>query len=280
MNQVTATVIKNDQVLNELERPQARDITGSWVIWLRCPGLAHDAQPGQFVMLHCGQERTLPRPFSIHQLNDEGDIALFFAAWKDGRGTHWLSQRKIGDTVGLLGPLGNGFTVNSQARNLLLVAGGIGIAPLRFLAEQGKGNGYNVKLIRGASAAVKPSGKSNPPQHYPEELLPGGIEVKSISTTPDGRKGMVTELIPEFAGWADQVFACGPTAMYRDMALRKKELGLEGKPVQVSLETRMGCGRGVCYSCTVRTKHGLKQVCQDGPVFDLDDIIWDELMPS
>ena len=63
-----------------------------------------------------------------------------------------------------------------------------------------------------------------------------------------------------------------------DLAKRlSAELGLEGKLVQVSLEVRMGCGVGVCYGCTVRTKSGLKQVCKDGPVFDLDDILWDEL---
>jgi dihydroorotate dehydrogenase electron transfer subunit len=66
--------------------------------------------------------------------------------------------------------------------------------------------------------------------------------------------------------------------MHYDMARRKKELKLEGKPVQISLEVRMGCGLGVCYGCTVKTKNGLKQVCKDGPVFELDDIIWDELI--
>ncbi len=86
---------------------------------------------------------------------------------------------------------------------------------------------------------------------------------------------MITDLLPGFVDWADQVFACGPMSMYRDMVRQKQELKLEGKPVQVSLEVRMG--RGVCYGCTVKTKGGLKQVCQDGPVFDLDDVLWDEL---
>ena len=80
-----------------------------------------------------------------------------------------------------------------------------------------------------------------------------------------------------YVDWADQVFACGPMPMYRNMARKKRELKLEGRPVQVSLEVRMGCGLGVCYGCTVRTKSGLKQVCKDGPVFDLDDILWDEV---
>jgi dihydroorotate dehydrogenase electron transfer subunit len=66
-------------------------------------------------------------------------------------------------------------------------------------------------------------------------------------------------------------------AMLRYMALNRRRLGLEGKPVQISLEVRMGCGVGVCYGCTVKTKTGLKQVCKDGPVFGLDEILWDEL---
>jgi dihydroorotate dehydrogenase electron transfer subunit len=88
---------------------------------------------------------------------------------------------------------------------------------------------------------------------------------------------MVTELLPDFVTQADQVFICGPMPMYRDMASQKQKLKLEGKPTQISLEVRMGCGLGVCYGCTVKTKKGLKQVCKDGPVFELDDILWDEL---
>ena len=88
---------------------------------------------------------------------------------------------------------------------------------------------------------------------------------------------MITDLLPDFTIRADHVFACGPVPMYRNMALKRREFGLEGKPVQVSMEMRMGCGRGICYGCTIKTKDGLKQVCEDGPVFDLSDIIWDEL---
>jgi len=101
-----------------------------------------------------------------------------------------------------------------------------------------------------------------------------------VAATEDGslgEKGLVTDLLPRFAEQADQVFACGPLPMLRDMFKRQKELKLEDKPVQVSLEVRMGCGVGVCYGCTVKTKDGLKQVCKDGPVFELDKILWGEL---
>jgi len=281
LKQVTAKVIKNEQILKELERrqdidrPRPRDIAGSWIIWLKCPAIARQANPGQFVMVRCGEECTLPRPFSIHQVNNS-NIALFFAVWEDGKGTGWLSQRHVGNTVELFGPLGNGFSIYPTSRKLLLVAGGIGIAPLYFLAEQARGHGYSVKLLRGASGESKPSGKPNPPQHYPKELLTRGIEVETITSSQDGQTGMVLELLrPKVIDWADQVFACGPTSMCRSIAAQNQLL--KGKPVQISLEVRMGCGLGVCYGCTLKTKRGLKQVCKDGPVFDLEDILWGEL---
>ncbi len=276
MKQVVATVIKNKQILRKLERPEARTISGSWLIWLKCPEIAHEARPGQFVMVRCGSDSLLPRPFSIHQVKED-DLALFFAAYEDGKGTTWLSQRKAGSTLDIFGPLGNGFSTYPDSQKLLLIAGGIGIAPLYFLAAQALKRGCKVSLLRGASGAFKPSGEPNPVQHYPEELLPRGMEIETITTSPDGKTDNVIDLIPKHADWADQIFACGPMPMYRDMALKKQELKLGRKPVHVSLETVMGCGRGVCYGCTIKTRSGLKRVCEHGPVFDLDDIIWDEL---
>ena len=147
------------------------------------------------------------------------------------------------------------------------MAGGVGITPLCFLAQEALNQGYSVTLLLGASTVA---------QLYPRYLLP--LEAELVITTEDGtagKKGMVTDLLPDFIDWADQIFACGPVPMYRDMALKKQKF--KGKPVQISLEVRMGCGFGVCYGCTVRTKNGLKQVCKEGPVFDLDDILWDKL---
>jgi dihydroorotate dehydrogenase electron transfer subunit len=224
-------------------------------------------------MVHCGEACILPRPFSIHRVNEDS-IALFFAAWENGKGTNWLSQRQAGDNLDLLGPLGNSYTIYPDSKNLLLVAGGIGVAPLCFLAEESLKKGYSVKLLRGASGELKPSGKRNPTQHYPKKLLPRGIEVKTITSSPDGQEKMVTDLLPDYIDWADQVFTCGPTSMYQTMATQKL---LKTKPVQISLEIMMGCGLGVCYGCTIKTKNGLKQVCKDGPIFDLDDILWEEL---
>ncbi len=253
MKQVIAPVISNSEVM-----------PGVYLIWLESPRIASLAQPGQFVMVRCGEDTVLPRPLSIHQIA-ENKLALLFSLI--GKGTTWLSQREAGDEVDIFGPLGNSFSNYPGSQNLLLVAGGIGIAPLCFLAKETVEKDYPVTLLYGTANKHR----------YPEDLLPHGI--KLVAATEDGtvgHRGLITDLLPDFIDSADQVFACGPPAMYRDMYLQREDL-LKGKPVQVSLEVRMGCGRGVCYGCTIKTREGLKLVCEDGPVFNLDDIFWDEL---
>ena len=258
MKQELASIISNDEVM-----------PGVYLTWLESPLIASEAQPGQFVMVHCGKECLLRRPLSIHQLTNKTKLALLFT--KVGKGTQWLAQCQAGDNIDILGPLGNGYVINPQSRNLLLLAGGMGIAPLYSLASSASKKGYSIKILLGARTAT---------QLYLKTYQDQPIKAEFILVTEDGtggKKGVLTDFLPDFTGWADQIFACGPMPMYRDMALKKQELKLERKPVQVSLEVRMGCGRGVCYGCTVKTKNGLKQVCKDGPVFELDDILWDEL---
>ena len=260
MKQVKAYVISNDNILGGGPHRGGQAL-GGYIIQLRCPEIASEAKPGHFVMVRCGDTVVLPRPFSIHQATDN-TISLFFAVV--GKGTNWLSQRKAGDEVDILGPSGNGFSIQPGAKNLLLIAGGMGLAPLYFLAQQVITEKRSVTLLLGA--AISPL--------YPRNLLPS--EIKFVPATDDGSvgyHGMVIDLVPDFTDWADQIFACGPMPMYKAMA---KMAELKGKSVQVSLETVMGCGRGICYGCTIKTRRGLKEVCSDGPVFDLDDILWEE----
>ncbi len=269
MKQVVAPVISNHRILPGGPHRAGRALAGH-LIQLHCPEIAGEAKPGQFVMVRCGDENVLPRPFSIHQAT-KNDIALFFAVLEGGKGSQWLSRCQENEPVELFGPLGNGFLIQPASENLLLVAGGMGLAPLCFLAQQAVREKCSVTLLLGA--AIGPLYTERP-----ENLLPPRIDLATATEDGSiGKKGRVTDLLPDFADGADQVFACGPMAMYRDMALKKRELKLEGKPVQVSLEVRMGCGRGVCYGCTLKTRGGLKRVCEHGPVFDLDDVLWDEL---
>ena len=268
MRQSLCTITSNVEVM-----------PGVYLMWLDAPDIASSAQPGQFITVCC-EGLVLRRPFSVHQVSSlsspstvedsgEGEIALLFQVV--GKGTFWLSQRQIGDEVDILGPLGNGFGIGSTSRKLLLVAGGIGIAPLVFLAQHVSSQ-HQVTLIQGTGTAA---------ELYPSSLFPK--EVRFVSVTEDGsagKKGMVTDVLPDFLDWADQIYACGPVDMYRamaEMSLRAKRTNLKLKKCQVSLEVRMGCGIGACHSCTINTKHGLKQVCRDGPVFEMNDILWQEV---
>ena len=256
MKQELAFIISNDEVM-----------PGVYLTWLESALIASEAQPGQFVMVHCGKECRLRRPLSIHQLADGTKLAFLFTVV--GKGTHWLAQCQAGDNIDILGPLGNGYAIHPQSHNLLLLAGGMGIAPLYSLASSASKKGYSIKILLGARTAI---------QLYLKTYQDQPIKAEFVLVTEDGttdEKGVITNLIPKYIDWADQIFACGPMPMYRAIAVRNQPL--KAKSVQVSLEVRMGCGRGVCYGCTVKTKNGLKQVCKDGPVFELDDILWDEL---
>lgn len=217
-------------------------------------------------MVRCGEgyDRLLRRPLSIHSVVPGKGVALLFAVV--GHGTAWLSRRQEGAVLDFWGPLGRGFSLPSSPSNLLLVAGGRGVAPLIFLAEKALSQGHKVVLLLGAPTRA---------ELYPRELLPSPMEL--VVTTEDGsegEKGVVTDLLPRLIPGADTIFTCGPLPMYRSIARQWRGTG---KSIQVSLETRMGCGMGVCYSCTTKTEKGIKQVCTHGPVFELQDILWEEI---
>lgn len=243
-------------------------IPGYSLLCIEEPYIAATARPGQFITIKCGEELFLRRPFSIHKTADADLIFVFFKIV--GKGTMWLSQRTSDEMLDILGPLGNGFSIPKSAKNLLLIAGGTGIAPLIFLAQQAPAQGKNVKLVIGAQTAR---------QLYPEEQLPSDIE--KIFVTEDaskGEKGTVTQFLSRHTNdlvmWADQIYACGPLAMYQEI---ERQNWHQKKAIQVSLEIRMGCGIGACYGCSIMTKKGMKQVCKDGPVFNIEDILWEEV---
>ena len=247
MKQLRARVIENGEIL-----------PGVFLIWLEAPGIASEVLPGQFVMVRCGEDTVLPRPFSVHQCRDDRIALLVRIA---GTGTEWLSRVKPGDIIEVFGPLGNGFSLLPGSKNLLLLAGGIGIAPLYFLARYTAEKNCKVTLIYGTASKDRYSLKG----------------INTIDVTEDGSygiKGMLTDLLPEYVDNADGIFACGPMTMYKAMSEIPE---LKSKTVQVSLEIMMGCGRGICYGCTIKTKNGLQKVCEDGPVFELSNILWDEM---
>jgi dihydroorotate dehydrogenase electron transfer subunit len=261
----SARVVSQEQVYQD-----------TFLMWLDCPSVATGAAPGRFLMIHCSQgyDPLLPRPMSFHRFRPDGRASARdsqgrrqFAILYDvrGRGTAWLSERQTGDSLTVFGPLGRGFEVDPGAHNLLLVAGGLGVAALVSLAEDAlaRPNGAAVTLLQGARKQ---------PKLFPVERLPADLEV--LSATDDGsagHHGPVTDLLPDHLAWADQVFACGPNPMFRSMAavLRRAR---SRKPVQALLEERMGCGTGVCYGCAVFARRGVKLVCRDGPRFQLSEV--------
>jgi dihydroorotate dehydrogenase electron transfer subunit len=249
--------------------------------------LLSGADPGQFLMLRCadvmkaapGQltgsmladDPLLPRAMSYHRIR-EGARGTEFSILYDvvGRGTAWLARREPGDPVYAWGPLGRGYSLRGAGQNLLLVGGGIGIAPLLWLADEAVAKGKSVVLLDGArdSAGV-----------FPADLVPNEVEV--VVTTEDGsagRQGVVTDVFLDYYGWADQAFLCGPNPMFVAIAdvLRAHEGSQRArrrKPVQALLESPMACGTGICYGCAVFDRRGQPRlVCKDGPRFELREI--------
>lgn len=261
----TVTVLDNDQVL-----------PGTYLLRLRAPELAHAGRPGQFVMVRCAEEGSydplLRRPLALHRLDrSQGLVELLVRIV--GRGTAWLAVRRPGDPLDIFGPLGRGFALHRKTRNLLLVAGGMGIAPLMAAADEGLARGCAVTLVLGAR---------NEGELYPPALIPPQVEVHLATDDGSCGRACLAPAILEDADlglltWADQVFACGPRPMLAALApiVRAGLLRSRAGFAQVSLEAFMACGVGVCLGCVVRTRKGLERVCQEGPVFDLLDVVWE-----
>ncbi len=270
MNTTFARVTENRQLYGE-----------TWVTWFDAPEAVRGAEPGQFVMLRCVEpaaqdegrpaqatalpnDPLLPRPMSIHRLR-EGQTGPEWSILYDvvGRGTAWLASRQPGDQVLSWGPLGHGYAVSRTSRQLLLVAGGIGVAPLVWLADEAVAQGKSVTLVLGGRTAG---------QIYPTSLLPPEVEV--VVTTEDGslgRRGLATVAFLEHLEWCDEAFACGPNAMFQAMADAMRKSRVQ-RPVQALLEEDMGCGTGICYGCAVKTRRGIRLVCKDGPKFELGEV--------
>lgn len=248
-------------------------IPGMHLLKLIAPKSARESRPGQFAMIKVasGNNCMLRRPISIHCVEENNLLFLYSVI---GKGTNILSQQKPGQTLSILAPLGNGFQLPARKTEILILAGGRGIAPLVFLAEKAIKSGMRIEFLIGARSAEC---------LYKPTSLPAGTDFHLATEDGSaGYKGKITELFLSRLQGKSHVYACGPVDMYRTMSylLSSWQEPIEGaKPrIQVSLEARMACGVGACYGCVIRTKKGTKKVCSDGPVFNLDEIIFDEVM--
>lgn len=186
-----------------------------------------------------------------------------------GKGTQLLSQKEIGEELDVIGPIGQGFKIRSEMKNAIIVAGGIGIAPLYGLAEELNRQGKNVYLLYGALD------KASIPVSF--DHLRAEVRIATAERSNGLYHGLVTEMLSDFLDKYQhlpnkEVFSCGPKAMLKEVA---KITSVQSIPCQVSLEERMACGIGACMGCVCRTYGtGYSRVCVDGPVFNANEVIW------
>lgn len=269
---------------------------------LKLPKIARLAVPGQFVMLRLSDryQPFLRRPFSIHRAGysskaqhrrgyiknlDPNIIEILYEVI--GKGTEVLSRKQTGEYLNVLGPLGNGFSILDSQLSIL-VGGGIGIAPLLFLAERIKAlnsTTHRIQILIGAKTKKEILSQ--------KDFMGMGLNVKiSTDNGSAGFKGRVTQLlkgilpselkrsspsmkinkyISRSVPLAAVIFACGPKPMLKGIAEISRMYKI---PAQISLDEYMACGMGVCLGCMVKTTDGYQRVCQEGPVFDAAKVIW------
>lgn len=269
--QVDGIIIKNQKIH-----------TSYYLLELRCPPIANEAKPGQFVMLKPSYLNypLLRRPFSISKYyplhhphkTKRGHFTILYK--KVGLGTEMMSHLHEGQKINLIGPLGNGYTLPplpSQPK-ILLIGGGIGVASLLSLYT----------ILKDQKMFVFIGGKTKNDILCEKEFLQGENTELYIATEDGsyGKKGTVVSLffskLNQFSSDKDlYIYTCGPSGMLKSMA---KKLVQKRWFVQASLESRMGCGLGACWGCVVKTidpDNPYRRVCKEGPVFNLKEIEWE-----
>lgn len=230
---------------------------------LRCLTLAGTtgAKPGQFVQVAVSEtmDPFLLRPISVHDAG-EGQLSLLYRV--AGRGTEYLSRKKAGETLALVGPLGNGFPLSEQ--DAVLVAGGIGAAPLYYLLRTLHANQRKTTFLYGAKTAGELARRES-------FRALASVYREATDDGSSGYAGMVTDLLePLLSGGSPVVYACGPEPMLHQVS---RLADLHNTPCYVSLEARMACGVGACLGCVIPAAGGqYRRVCADGPVFDAREV--------
>ena len=226
-----------------------------------------EIQPGQFLHIKCGSEGglLLRRPISI-SFYDNKRIGMVIR--KAGKGTELLANSRTGQVLDVLGPLGNGFRIFDQHKNIMIVGGGIGIAPLLGLAQQA--GDRKVTTLLGYKEQ----------SFLADEFLKFGEVSISTEIGMEGHKGYVTDLVlgQIQEQQPDIIYACGPKPMLKSIQKISQEHGI---PLQISVEEKMACGVGACLVCACKLRdstdgyHYVK-VCKDGPVFNGEEVIFSE----
>ena len=261
-----------------LENRRVAPVT--WVMKIHAPGMAPHIRAGQFVNLRTSHSLVplLRRPMSVHRVIKHGGVATGFCVLYDviGPGTRALSQMRATDRIDFVGPLGNHISPRQGVRRAVLVAGGVGVGPIKIVAEELQEMGVrDITVCYGAR-----DGDHSVPI---DDVAPHGCRV--LVCTDDGsvgQKGFVTDLLDGLIhtnrlNKGDYVFACGPIPMF--MALQAK-LGPLDIECEAATEEFLGCGFGVCFGCPLRQRQddgsvAFKLCCVDGCLFPLHTLVFE-----
>ncbi len=253
-----------DEIVTILENKKVND--EYFKLIFSSPKLSKKVLPGQFVNIQIKDHEglLLRRPFSYYRISGNRIEILYEIL---GRGTGLLAQKRKGHKLKVLGPLGLPFSQNIKGRKRILVAGGVGVPPLVYLAETVKENPKNQFLLIGCKSK--------------DEVLPkkelAKIKGNILYATNDGsygRKGFVTVLLHDLLKEENPksffIQTCGPNVMMSAVMKIAKEFGVEG---EASVDERMACGVGACLGCVVETHEGFKTSCVEGPVFSFSVLV-------
>lgn len=242
-------ILKNELVVEDI---YAMELLSKYIV-KKCT-------PGQFIQIKVseglGLDPLLRRPISINDIDKEkGIIKLYYKVI--GKGTGIMKSLQDGQKLNVMGPLGNGFDINYEGKNIAIVGGGIGVAPLLYLSRiVSKKN--NINLFLGFND--KPY--MNEIREYCKKIY-----ISSMKDEEVGYKGFITEVFIQFLtkNNIDLIYSCGPNPMLNEIIDISNKFNI---PCQISLEERMACGFGACLGCSIETADGeMKKVCKDGPVF-------------
>lgn len=247
---------------NAVVASQEQLADGIYSMWIQTQA-ADTAKPGQFISMYTTDgSKLLPRPISICEIDrTRGMLRVVYRVTGENTGTEQFSKLKSGDTIPVIGPLGNGFPYEkAEGKKVFLMGGGIGVPPILELAKQMK---CEKKQIL--------AGYRDTQTFLKEEFEANGELYISTEDGSVGTKGNVMDAIRENGLKADMIYACGPTPMLRAIKQYAEEQGIE---CYISLEERMACGIGACLACVCRSKEkdahsnvNNKRICKDGPVF-------------
>lgn len=246
----TVTVVSQEQLAD-----------GIFSMWIQTEA-AKTARPGQFISMYTNDgSKLLPRPISICEIDTEtSKLRVVYRVTAEKTGTEQFSKMKAGDTLPIIGPLGNGFPLEAgKGKRAFLIGGGIGVPPILELAKQLDCEKQIIMGYRDADTFLK------------EQFEENGTVYISTEDGSVGTKGNVMDAIRENGLEADIIYACGSTPMLRAIKQYAEEQGIE---CYISLEERMACGIGACLACVCQSKEkdhhsnvNNKRICKDGPVF-------------